>query len=270
MAGGIFGSFIGLSLGGAIAAQFGWRGAFAAMALLGLALAGAYALVVRDRRAAPDAAAQPIRALSVTFVARSLFGSPAVVLTYVASGLQLFVLGALTAWAPSYLNRSQGLAPGVAAAAAAGLLLSAGVGMVACGALSDRICARRPHLRPWLASAFALITFTALEAALVAPPGAVQIGLALIGLFCAGGTTGPAGAIVAAGTPLALHGAALAVLTLANNLLGLAPGPALTGLLADRLGLHAALQVAISAALLSAAVFGLCARFRQSDHQQGR
>jgi MFS family permease len=271
MAGGVFGSFIGLSLGGAIAAQFGWRGAFAAMALLGLALAGAYALVVRDRRAAPDAGGEaPIRRLTAGFVAKSLFGSPAVVLAYVASGLQLFVLGALAAWAPSYLNRAQGLTPGVAAAAAAGLMLSAGVGMVACGALSDRLCAGRPHLRPWLASAFALITFTALEAALVAPPGAAQIGLALIGLFCAGGTTGPAGAIVAAGTPLALHGAALAVLTLANNLLGLAPGPALTGLLADRLGLHAALQVAISAALLSAAVFGLCARFRQSDHQQGR
>jgi sugar phosphate permease len=241
------------------------------MALLGLALAGAYALVVRDRRAAPDAGGEaPIRRLTAGFVAKSLFGSPAVVLAYVASGLQLFVLGALAAWAPSYLNRAQGLTPGVAAAAAAGLMLSAGVGMVACGALSDRLCAGRPHLRPWLASAFALITFTALEAALVAPPGAAQIGLALIGLFCAGGTTGPAGAIVAAGTPLALHGAALAVLTLANNLLGLAPGPALTGLLADRLGLHAALQVAISAALLSAAVFGLCARFRQPDHQQGR
>ncbi len=272
MAGGIFGSFIGLSLGGAIAAQFGWRGAFMAMAALGLALAGAYALVVRERRAEPgaEAAAQPGRALSFGYVAKGLFGSPAVILTYVASGLQLFVLGALTAWAPSYLNRAQGLAPGAAAAAAAGLLLSAGVGMIVCGAISDRLCAGRPGLRPWLAGGFALITFTALEWALMTPPGAVQICFALIGLFCAGGTTGPAGAIVGAGTPLALHGAALAVLTLANNLLGLAPGPALTGLLADRLGLHAALQIAVSAALLSAAVFGLCARFRQPDHQLHR
>lgn len=266
MAGGIFGTFIGLSLGGAISAQFGWRGAFMAMALLGLLLAGLYAAVVRERRE-PGDAAQPAPALTAAFVVKSLFGSPAVVLAYVASGLQLFVLGALMAWAPSYLNRAQGLAPGVAAAAAAGLLLSAGVGMIACGAISDRVCAGRARLRPWLACAFALITFTALEAAFFTPPGALQIGFALIGLFCAGGTTGPAGAIVGAGTPHALHGAALAVLTLANNLLGLAPGPAVTGLVADRLGLPAALQIAITAALLSAAVFGLCARFRQPDHQ---
>ena len=39
--------------------------------------------------------------------------------------------------------------------------------------------------------------------------------------------------------PPQYHGAALATLTLANNLIGLAPGAAVTGLLADRIGLPA-------------------------------
>jgi MFS family permease len=118
-------------------------------------------------------------------------------------------------------------------------------------------------LRPWLAASFALVTFLGLQAALSLPVGPAQFACAAIGFFCAGGTTGPAGAIVADGAPPALHGSALAVLSLAINLIGLAPGPAVTGLLADRLGLHAALQVGVCAALLSAAAFALSGRLRQ-------
>ena len=42
-------------------------------------------------------------------------------------------------------------------------------------------------------------------------------------------------------TPAAIHGTAFATLTLANNFLGLAPGPIVTGWLADRIGLLGAL-----------------------------
>ena len=55
------------------------------------------------------------------------------------------------------------------------------------------------------------------------------------------------------------------VLALANNLLGLAPGPAVTGLLADALWLKAALQIAGCAALLSAAGFALVGSLREAD-----
>jgi MFS family permease len=142
--------------------------------------------------------------------------------------------------------------------------------MVACGALSDRLSVRRPGLRPWLAAAFGLVTFLALEAALALPPGPAQAVAALVGLFVAGGSTGPAGAIVADGASPRLHGAALAVLTLANNLLGLAPGPALTGRLADRIGLQGALQVAVFAALFAAIAFALVARVQNPTTRTGR
>lgn len=255
MAGGVFGSFLGLSLGGVVATHFGWRGAFGAMAIFGLALTALYAVIVRDR-ARPANTEPALMKLSVAAVARGLFPDRVVVLTYIASGLQLFVLGALTAWTPSYLNRVAGLSPQVAAVAGAGLLLSAGVGMVVCGGLADRVALRGPHLRWALAAAYGLATFAFLELAFLTS-GPVQIACALAGLFCAGGTTGPAGAVVAERTPLALHGAALAVLTLANNLIGLAPGPAVTGFLADRMGLSAALQLVPFAALAAAATFWL-------------
>ena len=53
MAGGMFGSVLGMALGGAIAAQLGWRWSFAGMALFGLVLAVLYPLIVREARIAP-------------------------------------------------------------------------------------------------------------------------------------------------------------------------------------------------------------------------
>lgn len=62
-------------------------------------------------------------------------------------------------------------------------------------------------------------------------------------MFLVAGTVGPVGAMVANLTPLTIHGSAFATLTLANNLIGLAPGPILTGRIADVLGLAEALRL---------------------------
>ncbi|MNY50938.1 hypothetical protein D3C86_1864880 [compost metagenome] len=62
-------------------------------------------------------------------------------------------------------------------------------------------------------------------------------------MFVGGGIVGPSGTMVADLTPPALHSTAMATLAIANNLLGMAPGPFVTGLLADRIGLASALQL---------------------------
>jgi methylaspartate ammonia-lyase len=60
------------------------------------------------------------------------------------------------------------------------------------------------------------------------------------------------------------------VLTLANNLIGLAPGPAVTGVLADHLGLQTALRLSVSAALLAAVAFALVGHLQKTSHNQAR
>jgi len=87
-------------------------------------------------------------------------------------------------------------------------------------------------------------------------------------MFLAAGTTGPAGAMVANLTDRAVHGTAFATLTLANNLLGLAPGPLITGVLADRLGLAAACQLVPLLSLAAAAVFWYARRHYSADLQR--
>ena len=264
MAAGLFGSVLGLMSGGLIAARFGWRAAFVVIAVFGLALSCAYLFAAPEsrlwRKAKPAETAEPAPVFAPKAIAAAILGRPQVVLTYVASGLQLFIAGAMTAWTPSYINRVYGIAPSKAAVIAAGFLLLCGLGMIGCGRLCDRLC--RDHLQraPYLAVAFCLVSFAALQGALAAGPGPAQIALASIGFFFAAGVTGPAGLVVSEGTPPALHGASLAVLTLANNLIGFAPGAAVTGFAADHFGLPAALKIAVATALPAAALFYLSAR----------
>ncbi|MBU6489122.1 MAG: multidrug DMT transporter permease, partial [Burkholderiales bacterium] len=95
--------------------------------------------------------------------------------------------------------------------------------------------------------------------------GPVQLAVIGAGVFFVAGTSGPAGAMVARLTPEAIHASAFGTLTLVNNLLGLAPGPLVTGMIADRIGLLGALQAIPFAALAATLMFAIGRRYYSSD-----
>jgi hypothetical protein len=76
-------------------------------------------------------------------------------------------------------------------------------------------------------------------------------------MFVSAGACGPAGAMVANLTPPSIHASAFATLTLANNLLGLAPAAVLAGIIADRIGLLGALQLVPLAPLAATVAFAI-------------
>ncbi|MFN5820868.1 MAG: hypothetical protein ACK44Y_10625, partial [Novosphingobium sp.] len=106
-----------------------------------------------------------------------------------------------------------------------------------------------------------------LAIAMQLPPGTAQLVMLGAAMFLVAGTVGPVGAMVANLTPLAIHGSAFATLTLANNLLGLAPGPILTGRLADGIGLENAFSLLPVPCLLAALTFAAMRRSYLSDLQ---
>lgn len=271
MAGGAFGSVLGMALGGFVAVHFGWRMSFAAMAGFGLVLVATYALVVSEKRIAAlvpqanaPAAAQPreqgLRTslkMNVRTLLSGLFSTVSVVCAYVGSGLQLFIMGSVIAWMPSFLNRYYALPVDRAAAGAAVFVLLGGLGMVGCGIVTDRICRDAPARKWMTAIAYCLISFALLSIGFRLPPGTLQLVLLGAGILVVAGTSGPAGAMVANLTPAAIHASAFATLTLANNLLGLAPGPLVTGALADRIGLLGALQIVPCMSLAALVAFAI-------------
>ncbi|MEN9684148.1 MAG: hypothetical protein RLZZ427_1899, partial [Pseudomonadota bacterium] len=267
MAGGLFGQVLGVAIGGVIAASHGWRVAFAVIGLTGLALGVLYPVIVRERRmralAGNVAAASDGQATVPSL--RALVGNRSVRLAYAASGLQLFAAGALPAWLPSYFNRYYHLPVDQAASLAAVFLLISGSGMILCGMVSDRRARGRPEAKITLAIGYALGAAVALTLALMLPPGPGQLALLGVAMFLVAGTVGPVGAMVANLTPLALHGSAFATLTLANNLLGLAPGPILTGRTADLIGLADAFRLLPVPCVLAAVAFAAMRRSYLAD-----
>ncbi|VVN80354.1 MFS transporter [Pseudomonas fluorescens] len=267
MAGGMFGSVLGMALGGALAAKLGWRWSFAGMALFGLLLAVLYPIIVKEARIAPKraVAAANKAANAVKRPLRSLFGSRSVIAAYIGSGLQLFVGGTVIVWLPSYLNRYYEMPTDKAGGVAAIIVLCSGAGMILCGMLSDRLCQASPERKIALAIAYCLGSCLLLSLAFALPPGPAQLVLICLGMLIAAGTTGPAGAMVANLTHYSVHGTAFATLTLANNMLGLAPGPFLTGKLSDLIGLQAAFQCVPLVSIAAATVFFYAKCYYRTD-----
>src|SRR5688572_1376533 len=105
MAGGLLGQVLGVAIGGAVAASHGWRMAFLAIALSGLAMAILYPILIGERRLADvarQAGQQPYERTQGFPKIGSLFAGRTVKCVYIGSGLQLFVGGALPAWLPTY------------------------------------------------------------------------------------------------------------------------------------------------------------------------
>jgi MFS family permease len=261
MAGGMFGSVLGMAGGGILAAHFGWRWAFAGMAFFGLALAAVYPLIVREsREKSVSVGTAPTRAPLTT-----LFATRSVICAYVGSGLQLFIGASMIAWMPSFLNRYYGMGAGRAGVASAAFVLCSGAGMIICGYLSDKLGRQSPSRKLTLAIAYCVLCFVLLTGGFSMPAGPLQLVVLALGLFVAAGTAGPAGAMVANLTHLRIHGTAFATLTLANNLLGLAPGPFVTGALADAVGLQGALRIIPCVSLLAALAFVIGKRSYERD-----
>lgn len=252
MAGGLAGQVLGVGIGGAVAASHGWRTAFNAIGLAGLVLAIAYAWCVRDSRLSEGEVTERPR-LSLESL-KNLFAGRTLRCAYVGSGLQLFVAGALPAWLPTYFVRYYDLPLQKAAPLAAIFLAIGGAGMVLCGMASDRLV-QGTESRARLSALFCMASALLVAAAFAVGVGWGQLVLLGLAMFFAASTAGTAGSIVAALTPAALHGTAFAVLTLANNVFGLAPGPILIGWLADRIGLVGALQLLPIASVAAALVF---------------
>lgn len=245
-----FSSIIGLSIGAWVVEHYGWRSAFIALGLPALLFCTILAGLVREPQRGrwdltPLAPAHPAL-LGMGAEARKLWALPAYRCLILAGGLTTLSSYAVGMWNTSFLVRSHGLSlqhAGLLAGVICGI--SAGIGGLFSGWLSDRLCRRHPH---WQVSIPVIGHLTALSAlvpyllwsdSLLTRLGNVPIPAAMLWCalysFFAVWWVAPSYNLVTQLVPAARRGTAMALQTIVSTLLGVGVGPLLTGLLSDLL-----------------------------------
>jgi predicted MFS family arabinose efflux permease len=269
LAAGMLGSVLGVILGGVIAERWGWQAGFGAVGVPGLFLAVLFRFVARDYQtvALPSTNASSRKpGKGFVTVATELLRPRTAPIACVGAGLQLLAASTIYAWLPSYLHRSYGLAPDQAGLKAGLVVLAGGLGAVAWSVVADRLAVRTPRARLLVPAAVAALTAMLLSPALLLmAPGPGQFTLLVVGGLVMAGTIGPIAAVVVDVTHPGLRATATAVLALTQNLIGLAGGPLLTGVLSDRYGLQTAMGMAPLFCLGAAALFLVAARTYETD-----
>ena len=270
------GSVLGVMLGGLIAARWGWQTAFGVVGIPGLVLALMY-LKVRDyRTVALDPALDAKRRSlgeAARHIAQLLLRSPTMLWVCIGGAAQLIVVSALWAWLPSFLNRVHGIAPAQSAVKAALVVLAGALGSVVWGAVVDRAGVRRPGRKLAVMALLCVVAMLLIGGAFGADRLGItldantQFALIVLGGFAATCTVGPVSAIVIDVIHPGVRATGSSVLALFQNLLGLAAGPFLAGVLSDALGLQLALTLTPAFGVLAALAFLVAARSYETDKQ---
>jgi MFS transporter, Spinster family, sphingosine-1-phosphate transporter len=269
LAAGLIGSVLGVVLGGVIAQHWGWQAGFGVVGIPGLVLALLFLVIVRDYKTVALPGAQrkgSDKAMAASAMVSALLKPRTAIVTCVGAGLQLVMVSTTYAWLPSYFNRFYGLAPDKAGLRTGLVVLMGGIGAVLWSVLADRMSSRFPRARLYVPAVAAVLTTTFMCLAFGRlSPGGAQFGLIVAGAAMMTGSIGPVAAVVVDVVHPAVRATAAAILSLTQNLFGLAAGPLLAGFLSDAYGLPFALSVVPLFCLVAAAVFVVAARTYVSD-----
>ena len=267
---GLFGSVLGVVIGGAVAAQLGWRAAFFAVGVPGLVLAAIYPFLVRDYASvklhAADDPNDPVNAtLRFGQLVQQVFATRSGNLSFLAFGLQMAMPSILIAWVPTYFNRFYGFDAKKAALMAAVAVLAAGIGMLLGGGVADRLSKNKPRNRALVPCGYAVVSGLVLMLAFALPPSPLAMALVFGGALFAAAHGGSALALIMDVTHPAVRATVTATAVVGATLLGMAPGPYLVGVLSDFADMKTALTVAPLVSVVAAALFALAARYYVGD-----
>lgn len=240
---GPLGVFIGASLGGWAASQFGWRGAFVLVAAIGVVAALLLALLVREppRGGLDPAPARPTPPAKLGPTVQIFLSRPTLRWLLFASGVSAFVSYGMLNWIPAFLMRVQGMPLSEMArwfGPVAGLCF--GIGIAGGGALVNWAARRSLKAYAWVPGISMLLTAPSLALAVMAPDWQTSLALMTVPMVCCTIYVAPALALVQNLSPAAARATVTALLLLAFNLVGLGCGPLAIGMVSDALAAQGA------------------------------
>ncbi len=237
------GAALGYVVGGLLDRSIGWRAAFFAVGIPGLALA---ALVFRQAdppRGRYDAAeVTPPRPLAQAW--RALARNPPYVLAVLGYAAYSAATGALAFWMPAFLERARGLPRAEATIQFGAIIVVTGlVGTLLGGWIADALRSRIANADLWVCGVSALGAAPLALVALIAPSRPAYLGALVLGQLLLFASAGPINDVIVAVVPPSERATASAVSILAIHALGDVPSPPLVGALSDRIGLAGAVLI---------------------------
>lgn len=233
------GLMIGFVVASWLAEEYSWRVAFLSLGLPGLLLAALLLTALKEPargQSEQDPGADTATVLPFLEVVKTLLTKPAYRHICFATGLYTVVYLGVVGWLPSYFVRSFDM--GVAEVGF-WLAMSLGtpqiLGMLTCGALTDRLVVRDLRWYGWI-PALAMALSTPLFLVVFLTDSVFAASIALFLAFLIGIFQGPASLTAIQGlAQLRTRAMAAALFFLGVNLIGGGVGPLLTGWLSDQM-----------------------------------
>ena len=267
------GAALGYLVAELVGARYGWRMPFYVSAVPGLLIAALILIFLREPvRGASDAT--PFELLHKKRVphlsqshrdgwdsghAISLARNAPYLYATLGMAMTTFSLGGISAWMPSFLQRS-GFSPATVGITLGGITAGAGLGGTAVGGWLAQRWLRTNHRALYLLSAWsALITVPFGVLCFFGPRATMlpALALAMFSIFLA---TGPLNAAIVNAVPAHLRATAIAVELFLIHALGDTPSPRLIGLISDHSSLSTGLGLTLVTLLIAIALLFAGAR----------
>jgi MFS family permease len=268
------GAAIGVLMGETVGARFGWRMPFYVSAVPGLIIAvlilfllkepargasdahGEERPAVAERRSVGEAVSENLRMVGQLGV------NPRYMYATLGMAMVTFSLGGISAWMPSFLQRS-GFSPDSVGTIFGAIIAGGGLGGTAVGGWLAQRWLRTNHRALYLVSAW--------SAALTVPPAlvcffgprATMLPALTVAMFLIMLGTGPLNAAIVNAVPAGVRSTAIAVELLLIHALGDTPSPKLIGIVSDHSTLALGLGLTLVTMLIAAALLFVGARYEQ-------
>jgi MFS transporter, Spinster family, sphingosine-1-phosphate transporter len=267
------GAAIGYLIGEIIGSNYGWRMPFYVSAVPGLTIALVMLFMLREPARGssdphPDAQSAPThislreKVVESLHLVGKLSVNPRYMYATLGMAMVTFSLGGISAWMPSFLQRS-GFAPTSVGITLGGITAVGGLG----GTMLGGWIAHR-----WLGTNHrALYLVSAWSAALTVPPAVLcffgprstmlpALSVAMVLIFLG---TGPLNAAIINAVPASVRSSAIAVELLLIHALGDTPSPKLIGMVSDKSTLSFGLGLTLVTMLIASALLFIGARYEQ-------
>jgi len=268
------GAAIGVLMGETVGARFGWRMPFYISAVPGFIVALLILFLLKEpvRGASdPQLQAQPRETARLSLgqkireaihLALGLAVNPRYMYATLGMAMVTFSLGGISAWMPSFLERS-GYSPNSVGTIFGAIIAGGGLGGTAVGGWLAQRWLRTNHRALYLVSAW--------SAALTVPPAllcffgprVIMLPALTVAMFLIMLGTGPLNAAIVNAVPATVRSTAIAIELLLIHALGDTPSPKLIGIVSDHSTLAKGLALTLVTMLIAAGLLFIGARYEQ-------